>query len=207
MKNIKLPILLLFTIFGISFTMSYRHPSHIRNYMDMYKKLAQDNMQVYHIPASIIMGQALLESDAGRSELAMNANNHFGIKCRNDWDGDTYEKWDDDTTISCFRKYNTAEGSFRDHSDFITKSNNYDLLFTFEQDDYKSWAYGLQKCGYATNTEYANLLIGIIEKYKLNELDKLTTEQSNVLTETKPIPPIKKFELPNDYKRGSYLKQ
>lgn len=209
MKHIKLPVFLLITIFGISFTINYRHPSHVRSYINSYSSLAQENMKTYHIPASIIMGQALLESDAGRSELAKNANNHFGIKCRNDWDGETYEKWDDDETISCFRKYNTPEGSFRDHSDFITKSSNYDMLFTFEKEDYTSWAYGLQKCGYATNTEYAKLLIDIIEKYKLYEFDQpMLVSEAKPVAEEKPVPlSIKKFELPSDYKRGSYLKQ
>jgi hypothetical protein len=125
---------------------------------------------MYGVPASIIMAQACLESDNGNSTLAAKANNHFGIKCHTTWDGEIIYH-DDDKANECFRKYDTPNGSFFDHSDFLRSRDRYVALFSLSSTDYKGWAHGLKKAGYATNPMYAELLIKIIEENKLYELD------------------------------------
>lgn len=146
------------------------------HYITQYKQIAIMEMQRTGIPASIKMAQALLESGAGRSTLAQEANNHFGIKCGNAWEGDTFYREDDDyhkgkLVKSCFRKFDSALESFMAHSDFLTNQNRYQFLFDYPVSDYKSWAQGLRKAGYATDRAYAQKLIDIIEKYQLYELD------------------------------------
>ena len=140
-------------------------------YIEQYKQLAIDDMEKYGIPASIKMAQALLESDAGNSRLARQANNHFGIKCKKDWTGETIHH-DDDAPQECFRKYPSAQESFHDHSEFLDRSPRYQGLFELDPLDYKAWAYGLKAAGYATNPKYPELLIKLIEDYKLYLLDK-----------------------------------
>ena len=142
-----------------------------KEYVDQWKNVAVEQMLAYKIPASITMAQAILESGSGNSALALKANNHFGIKCHG-WKGKEMYK-DDDAKDECFRAYQTAEESFKDHSLFLEKNSRYDFLFMYEQSDYKSWAKGLKKAGYATNPKYPRLLIDIIEKYNLQELDQL----------------------------------
>lgn len=142
-----------------------------KEYVDQWKNVAVEQMLAYKIPASITMAQAILESGSGNSALALKANNHFGIKCHG-WKGKKIYK-DDDAKDECFRAYQTAEESFKDHSLFLEKNSRYDFLFIYEQSDYKSWAKGLKKAGYATNPKYPRLLIDIIEKYNLQELDQL----------------------------------
>ena len=140
-------------------------------YIEQYKQLAIDDMEVYGIPASIKMAQALLESDAGNSRLARQGNNHFGIKCKKNWTGETIHH-DDDAPQECFRKYESAEQSFHDHSEFLNNSARYESLFDLDIYDYKGWAHGLKAAGYATNPKYPELLIKIIEDNKLYLLDK-----------------------------------
>ncbi len=140
-------------------------------YIEQYKQLAIDDMEKYGIPASIKMAQALLESDAGNSRLARVANNHFGIKCKKDWTGETIHH-DDDAPQECFRKYPSAEQSFHDHSEFLDRSPRYQGLFELDPLDYKAWAYGLKAAGYATNPKYPELLIKLIEDNRLYLLDK-----------------------------------
>ena len=142
-----------------------------KEYVDQWKNVAVEQMLAYKIPASITMAQAILESGSGNSALALKANNHFGIKCHG-WKGKEMYK-DDDAKDECFRAYQTAEESFKDHSLFLEKNSRYDFLFMYEQSDYKSWAKGLKKAGYAANPKYPRLLIDIIEKYNLQELDQL----------------------------------
>ena len=142
-----------------------------KEYVDQWKNVAVEQMLAYKIPASITMAQAILESGSGNSALALKANNHFGIKCHG-WKGKEMYK-NDDAKDECFRAYQTAEESFKDHSLFLEKNSRYDFLFMYEQSDYKSWAKGLKKAGYATNPKYPRLLIDIIEKYNLQELDQL----------------------------------
>ena len=139
-------------------------------YIDLYKKIAIDKMKEYHIPASITLAQGILESGSGNSRLAQKANNHFGIKCHKGWTGKTFYM-DDDAKDECFRKYNKVEDSYRDHSLFLTQRGRYSFLFDYDTKDYKSWAYGLKKAGYATNPKYPQLLIRIIEKYDLAQYD------------------------------------
>ena len=139
-------------------------------YILKYKDLAVKEMVRTGIPASITMAQGILESGAGQSRLAMKANNHFGIKCH-DWNGKKI-RHDDDANRECFRKYKSVEESYRDHSDFLTSKPRYASLFQLEPTDYKEWARGLKKAGYATSSQYAESLIRIIEENKLYLLDQ-----------------------------------
>ena len=139
-------------------------------YVEKYKHLAIADQEYYGIPASVKMAQALLESDCGNSRLALQGNNHFGIKCKRDWTGETILH-DDDELQECFRKYPSIEESFRDHSEFIDKSARYQPLFELDPTDYKGWARGLKECGYATNPRYAEQLIELIERHELFRLD------------------------------------
>lgn len=139
-------------------------------YIDQWKDEAVRQMFEYGIPASITLAQGILESGDGNSELARNANNHFGIKCH-DWKGQTYHI-DDDRPDECFRKYRNAEDSYHDHSKFLSRRGRYSFLFELKITDYKGWAKGLKKAGYATNPKYANLLIELIEKHQLYQFDK-----------------------------------
>ncbi|HEY2580779.1 MAG TPA: glucosaminidase domain-containing protein [Mucilaginibacter sp.] len=143
-------------------------------YIDRFKAIAVQEMNLYGIPASITLAQGLFESGSGNGELARVANNHFGIKCTSDWKGNSYYK-NDDNKNDCFRVYNNPEDSFRDHSEFL-KRKNYSKLFELDKNDYKGWAYGLKKAGYATNPNYPTLLIGIIQKYNLDQYDSPDTE-------------------------------
>jgi flagellum-specific peptidoglycan hydrolase FlgJ len=144
----------------------------IIQYIKKYSHLAVIEMYRYKIPASITMAQAIIESGAGTSELAIQANNHFGIKCHADWEGMNYIQNDDEIT-ECFRKYFSVEESYRDHSLFIISRPRYADLFNLPLSDYKKWAYGLKECGYATQKEYPEKLIKIIEQYQLYKLDHL----------------------------------
>jgi LysM repeat protein len=123
------------------------------------------------VPASITLAQGMIESNNGKSSLAMDANNHFGIKCHNGWTGATI-RHDDERNNECFRKYRSAEESFSDHSDFLRSGSRYSFLFNLSPYDYKSWASGLRKAGYATNPDYANMLIKKIEQYNLAVYDR-----------------------------------
>ena len=138
------------------------------SYIEQYKEVAIAQQIKYGIPASITLAQGILESAVGKSKLAVEANNHFGIKCANDWVGLTVTH-DDDTKGECFRKYTSAIDSYEDHSLFL-KRKRYASLFTLPMSDYKEWAYGLKSCGYATDQKYADKLIRIIEQYDLNAL-------------------------------------
>jgi LysM repeat protein len=143
----------------------------VEEYIEKYKGLAIKEMKSYHIPASVTLAQGILESENGNSDLAVKANNHFGIKCHKEWTGKTYYK-DDDKEDECFRKYPKAEDSYRDHSEFLATRDRYKLLFDLDLTDYKAWAYGLKQAGYATNPRYPELLIRIIEDNLLYEFDE-----------------------------------
>ena len=142
----------------------------VSGYVLQYKDIAMSNMKTYGIPASIILAQGILESGAGRGRLAENANNHFGIKCHADWLGDSVNH-DDDSSQECFRKYNRASESFKDHALFLTSRGRYSALFELDKDDYKAWAKGLRKAGYATDPKYPDKLISYIERYDLAQYD------------------------------------
>lgn len=140
-------------------------------YVALYSELAVSEMYRSGIPASIILGQALLESGCGCSTLAVKSNNHFGIKCHADWKGERVYH-DDDIKDDCFRKYPSVLDSYIDHSDFLRFKPRYAFLFDYRKTDYKSWAHGLKKAGYATDPQYAYKLINIIETYDLSRFDK-----------------------------------
>ncbi len=142
-----------------------------KEFIRKYKHIAIREMERTGIPASITLAQGILESGCGESELAVNANNHFGIKCHETWNGDTYTM-DDDTRDECFRKYKNIEQSWIDHSDFLTSRPRYAGLFSIPTTDYKAWAKGLKAAGYATNPQYANMLIKIIEEEELYKFDR-----------------------------------
>lgn len=139
-------------------------------YISRYSALAVDEMYRSGVPASITLAQGLLESRYGQSELAVRGNNHFGIKCHNNWSGRRMYH-DDDADGECFRRYDTPEESFRDHSDFLRYRDRYRFLFDLEVTDYKGWAYGLKQAGYATDPAYPSKLIRLIEEYRLYEYD------------------------------------
>lgn len=142
------------------------------DYIQTYKDVAMEEMREYGIPASITLAQGLLESGAGNSALARDANNHFGIKCHEEWEGDTYYM-DDDEKDECFRKYVNAEESFLDHSIFLSSRSRYAALFELDITDYEGWAKGLKEAGYATNPKYAQLLIDRINLYDLMKYDQI----------------------------------
>lgn len=142
-----------------------------KEYIAKYQDEAIKEMKRAKIPASITLAQGMLESGYGNSELARKANNHFGIKCHSDWTGPVF-KMDDDAKNECFRKYKHVLDSYKDHSDFLTGKRRYADLFKLKITDYKGWARGLRKAGYATNPKYARLLIDMIERYELHKFDK-----------------------------------
>tara|TARA_B110000037_G_scaffold18414_1_gene19093 strand:+ start:419 stop:1255 length:837 start_codon:yes stop_codon:yes gene_type:complete len=139
-------------------------------YIDNYSEIAKEEMVQYGIPASITLAQGILESGAGRSALSKKSNNHFGIKCHKGWTGQRVFH-DDDELQECFRKYKDPKYSFRDHSLFLTQRSRYEGLFAYKKNDYKSWAKGLRKAGYATDPKYPQKLINIIETYQLYSYD------------------------------------
>lgn len=162
---------LLFICIGLS-TFAQDRMSN-EEYVEMYYPIAVRKMLEYKIPASITLAQGILESGSGNSQLAKNANNHFGIKCHSDWTGKGYYM-DDDAEDECFRVYKSVEESFADHSLFLTTRSRYEFLFTeLKIDDYEGWAKGLKKAGYATNPKYPELLITLIERNELMKYDKM----------------------------------
>jgi flagellum-specific peptidoglycan hydrolase FlgJ len=156
----------------------------VNDYIANYKDVAMSNMKYYGIPASIILAQGILESGAGRGTLAMTANNHFGIKCHNDWNGETILQ-DDDVAQECFRKYNDPAESFKDHATFLTGRNRYASLFELPKDDYEAWAKGLRLAGYATDPNYPDKLISYIERYELYQYDSLVLGKKFTLNKKK----------------------
>lgn len=153
-------------------------------YIDTWKDEAVRQMKKYGIPASITLAQGILESGDGNSDLARKSNNHFGIKCH-DWTGDKVYH-DDDARGECFRKYRNAEESYEDHSLFLVNRSRYAFLFEFKPDDYKAWAHGLKKAGYATNPKYPDLLIRIIEENNLDAYDKGNAPRKTKSSDVKP---------------------
>ncbi len=146
------------------------HTEVVALYISNYNGIAKEEMVQYGIPASITLAQGILESGAGRGKLSKKSNNHFGIKCHKGWTGERVYH-DDDELQECFRKYKDPKYSFRDHSLFLTSRSRYESLFSYKKDDYKSWAKGLRKAGYATDPKYPEKLISIIEKYELYKYD------------------------------------
>lgn len=145
--------------------------SNVNSYIDSFKDVAKLNMKEYGIPASIILAQGILESGAGNGRLSKEANNHFGIKCHKEWNGPSITH-DDDAAQECFRKYDDPSESYRDHSLFLTSRSRYNKLFELDKGDFEGWAKGLKAAGYATDPKYPSKLIGIINRYQLDQYDK-----------------------------------
>ena len=137
-------------------------------YIEQYKDIAVSEMKRTGVPAAVTLAQGILETESGNSELVKKSNNHFGIKCKSTWTGASVTH-DDDAIGECFRSYPTAEESFKDHSDFLHTNTRYGFLFKLAQTDYRGWAYGLKKAGYATNPRYPQILINNIEQYNLQQ--------------------------------------
>ena len=180
MQVMKKLLILLFTLLcGLAYAQSPQE-----QYIDTYSALAVEEMLRSGVPASITLAQGILESGAGLSKLAVEGNNHFGIKCHKGWTGRTLHL-DDDKRNECFRVYDTVADSFRDHSDFLRYRDRYKFLFDFDRTDYKAWAYGLKQAGYATDPKYPAKLIQYIEDYNLTRFDRISQEQADEL----PAPP------------------
>lgn len=176
-------------VFGIScFAQKDDYNAMVNSYIQKYKDIAIREMKEYRVPASITLAQGILESNAGRSVLAVEANNHFGIKCHKEWTGMTFYK-DDETKNECFRKYGDPLESFRDHSWFLTKRDRYKDLFLLDMRDYKGWANGLKSAGYATNPAYAQLLIKTIETFLLDRYDKAEPPDTPIVSVDVPVIP------------------
>ncbi|MGB0839037.1 MAG: glycoside hydrolase family 73 protein [Chitinophagales bacterium] len=168
-----------------------------KQYIEQYRTIVLTEMHRTQIPASIKMAQAMFESNFGRSRLAMEGNNHFGIKCKSDWDGATIFH-DDDEAGECFRKYTDVEDGFIDHSTFLLEKERYKFLFGLPQNDYRRWAAGLKQAGYATDPNYAHKIIDIIERFELHKLDVDHSNESPSLTVIDNQKP-KTNELHDDY--------
>jgi flagellum-specific peptidoglycan hydrolase FlgJ len=174
-------------------------------YIRKYAPIAVKEMHQNKIPASITLAQGILESGRGRSELALKSNNHFGIKCHTQWKGERVYH-DDDEKGECFRKYQFVETSYDDHSAFLTQRKRYSFLFNYDVKDYKKWARGLKKAGYATDKKYPNKLINIIESYQLFEFDKVKKKDFKVNKKLVKKEAVKKVtkEVTPKYSVGKY---
>jgi LysM repeat protein len=180
--------IVLMSVFSLLFTIQTFAANRLKPYDDyilQYGEIALRQQQKYGIPASITLAQGLLESGAGKSEMALESNNHFGIKCHNNWDGETVTYFDDGVN-SCFRKYKQVEDSYEDHSKFLVNGARYRGLFMLEPHDYEGWAKGLQKAGYATDPNYAEKLIKIIKTYELEKISAKTIKKHVTAEEKEP---------------------
>lgn len=185
-KNIYSTILVLFAI-----NMVYGQMAQDRmHYIAKFSKIAQEEMERTGVPASIKLAQAILESNGGKSVLSRKANNHFGIKCGGNWNDRSFYRVDDEKDSkgndieSCFRVYKNAESSFIAHSEFLRSNKRYESLFSLAHDDYKGWAHGLKKAGYATNPKYPSLLIKVVEDYSLFQYDDLYVPEDDAMVVT-----------------------
>lgn len=167
--------ILIFCFCFVAFFYGYSQSISVQQYIDTYKGIAISEMQRTGVPAAITLAQGLLETQNGNSDLLKASNNHFGIKCKSTWTGETVSH-DDDAPGECFRKYKCAEDSYRDHSNFLKDNSRYSFLFNLDPTDYKGWAMGLSKAGYATNPKYSQTLIKYIED---NNLEQYTADALN----------------------------
>ena len=180
-------------------------------YIEKYSQIAVDEMNMYNIPASITLAQGILESGNGESRLAVDGKNHFGIKCHSNWNGKTIIE-DDDEKGECFRKYNFPETSYKDHSLFLSERKRYAFLFDYDLKDYKKWAYGLRKAGYATDKKYPIKLLNLIKTYRLYEFDAIKengnrkkTKQNKRRKKIKQAKRIYKIPKTHKVKKGDTL--
>lgn len=191
MKKLKLPFVLCLLLAGQN--LLAQSSEVVRNYIATFKNIAIEEMRRTGVPASITLAQGIHETGAGQSPLVIRSNNHFGIKCKSDWKGESVSH-DDDARGECFRKYSNPEESYRDHSDFLKNRSHYASLFQLDPTDYESWAIGLKRAGYATNPKYPQILIKLIKDYDLQQytlfalgektLDDHTTVNTNMDTES-----------------------
>jgi LysM repeat protein len=158
----------------------------VEEYVNTYRSIAVAEMKRSGIPASVTLAQGILETEHGNSELVRKSNNHFGIKCKSTWTGESV-RHTDDAPNECFRKYPNAADSYKDHSDYLKTSPRYASLFQLDISDYKGWAYGLKRAGYATNPRYPQIVISNIEKYNLQQYDTLTGEMANDMAVVKSL--------------------
>lgn len=176
MRPFKKAILFLFILTGQ--LCHAQNQDVIRKYIDTYKDIAIAEMKRTGVPAAITLAQGIHESGAGQSDLVIASNNHFGIKCKSDWTGESV-RHDDDARGECFRKYAQAADSYKDHSDFLKNGQRYAFLFQLDPTDYTGWANGLKKAGYATNPKYPQVLIKLVEDYNLQEYTLLALGKNN----------------------------
>lgn len=182
MKKIAIFVLTMLACLAASATDKDKSPQ--KAYIEEYAPFAVSEMYRSGVPASITLAQGLLESGNGQSELARKSNNHFGIKCHNNWDGERVYH-DDDAKGECFRKYAHPYQSYRDHSDFLRYRDRYKFLFDYKITDYKSWAHGLKAAGYATDPLYPTKLIRLIEEYELHKYDSKALASGGKVTKPK----------------------
>ncbi|MFV5688491.1 glucosaminidase domain-containing protein [Flavobacterium sp. ZT3R25] len=171
----------------------------VKAYISQFKEIAMGNMKSFGIPASIILAQGILESGAGVGDLAISANNHFGIKCHEGWTGESV-RHDDDSDQECFRKYNNPSESFKDHAIFLTGRSRYSKLFALPKGDYKAWARGLRTAGYATDPKYPDKLIAYIERYNLQQYDREVLDVNYVSNEKQLVAEL---SIENKNSKGS----
>ena len=176
----------------------------IIDYINNYKKLAMDEMIRTGIPASITLAQGIHETYAGKSELVLKSNNHFGIKCKSYWTGKKVYH-DDDARGECFRKYDDPSLSYRDHSDFLRAGERYAFLFKLDPEDYKGWAMGLKKAGYATNPKYGPIIIKLIEEYNLQQYTQIAMGKIPPEAEVLAVNPKLVTDAPADI--SAFVKQ
>ncbi|WP_177762381.1 glucosaminidase domain-containing protein [Flavobacterium sp. I3-2] len=167
----------------------------VQEYIDTYKFVAMENMKMFGIPASIKLAQGILESGSGTGTLSREANNHFGIKCASNWEGESVA-FTDDAPDECFRKYKSPLESFSDHSNFLVNRSRYQQLFSLDKKDYVAWANGLKNAGYATDPKYAQKLIDIIERHELYKYDNLVLGNDYKYE----VPKKQKIDYSNEYK-------
>lgn len=179
MKNSSLLFCLLFSLHVFA-----QQTDAVKNYINQFKDIAIQEMQRTGVPAAITLAQGIHESGIGQSRLATLANNHFGIKCKSNWTGESISH-DDDAKNECFRKYSSPDESYRDHSDFLKSGQRYAFLFQLEPTDYIGWANGLKQAGYATNPKYAPTLIKLIEDYHLQDYTLMALNNNSKPTDSK----------------------
>src|SRR5688572_17271819 len=170
----KLPLLII--AFIVCHSGIAQNSQVVKDYINTFREIAIEEMLRTGVPASITLAQGIHETSAGQSELVRKSNNHFGIKCKSDWKGESVSH-DDDARGECFRKYDDPFQSYRDHSDFLKYRSHYAFLFKLEATDYEGWSYGLKKAGYATNPKYPQILIKLIRDYGLQEYTLLAMER------------------------------
>ncbi|MCB0396867.1 MAG: glucosaminidase domain-containing protein [Flavobacteriales bacterium] len=193
-----------FSLMSLAFSGVAGQQMTANDYIERFRDMAIANMKEMGVPASITLSQGMLESGNGNSRLAVKGNNHFGIKCHSDWKGKTIHE-NDDSRHECFRKYDSVQESYHDHAAFLKNKSRYAFLFDLPVTDYKAWAHGLKKAGYATNPQYAQRLIRIIEEYHLYDYDvgvEVPKKETDVVViKTNQKEPVRKDKTPARKKR------